>query len=69
MKIDSISNNNYANSNSVNFKAQIFHQKAIFKTITDADSRMWDLGQKFEHIKSIRNGINEIKKWETPIQV
>ena len=66
MKIDSISNNNYANSNRVNFKAQIFHQKEIFKTITDADSRMWDLGQKFEHIKSIRNGINEIKKMGDP---
>ena len=22
---------------------------------------MWDLGQKFEHVKSIRNGINKIK--------
>ena len=61
MKIDNISSNNYTNSKRVNFKAQIFHQKEIFKTITDVDSRMWDLGQKFEHVKSIRNGINKIK--------
>ena len=61
MKIDNISSNNYTNSKRVNFKAQIFHQKEIFKMITDVDSRMWDLGQKFEHVKSIRNGINKIK--------
>ena len=62
MKIDNISNNNYTNNKKVNFKAQIFHQKEIFKAIADFDSHAWNIGQKFEHIKSIRNGINEIKK-------
>lgn len=59
MKIDNISSNNYTNSKRVNFKAQIFHQKEIFKTITDVDSRMWDLvvGWAFSPTKVCRLGI------------
>ena len=62
MKIHNVTINKSTSSQKVNFGAQIFHQREIFKSIAETDSRCWNVGQKYEHIKMIRNAINYIKE-------
>lgn len=66
MKVHNITNNNYKSNQKINFGAQILHQKEIFKSIADTDSKTWDLKQKYEHIKRIRDAINYIKEIGDP---
>ncbi len=66
MKVHNVNTNKYSQNQKVNFGAQIFHQREIFKSISDTDSRTWDLGQKYEHIKMISNAIDYIKKIGDP---
>ncbi len=61
MKIHNVTINKSTSSQKVNFGAQIFHQREIFKSIAETDSRCWNVGQKYEHIKMIRNAINYIR--------
>ena len=62
MKVNNVTANKYKTNQKVNFKAQIFHQKEIFKSIADTDRRFWTVGQKYERIKIISNAINHIKE-------